>query len=337
MGAEFVDGQHSVSSKILFSIIPQKKKHRQGLLQKSRFPIGKRKRAFWLFLVVMMVMVMVMSAVREGKDAAFLVVAFFSVPFRFNGYVVNAVFAQFLPNGIFDGVLVALYYCMKGGKMALAVQTPQVQMVNVPHSLNVEKMLGQFFGTDATGRFFQKEIQRFLSRFYRFDENEKGSSDGKKGIQKGKIGPLDDQCSDQNHCPTQNIFQHMKIDRFLIQGSSFSGEEGGGTVDCNAYQRKKDHSVIVNGSGIEKPSHRSDHHTHGTDDQDQSGDQASQNRVSTVTVGMSVIRLLLAFAFQIIGNSDAGGIAQIVKGIGQNGNASGPKSAKKFEKGKEQV
>ena len=105
-------------------------------------------------VVVMVVMMPVTAPVSGGITGQ--LVAMLVGRFEFKSCVRNAVFCEFLANGFFDFVRIAIYYCVERCIVVVSVHAPNVYVVNILYALDVGKMLANFLNFDAVRRFFEE-------------------------------------------------------------------------------------------------------------------------------------------------------------------------------------
>ena len=104
--------------------------------------------------VVMVVMMPVTALVSGGITGQ--LVAMLVRGFKFERGVRDAVFCEFLANGFFDFVRIAIYYCVKRCIVVMSVHTPNVYVVNVLYALDVRKVLANFINFDTVRCFFEE-------------------------------------------------------------------------------------------------------------------------------------------------------------------------------------
>ena len=107
---------------------------------------------------VVMVMMMVMSALCV-VDGTVVLVAMLTRGFEFKSCVRNAVFCEFLANGFFDFVRIAIDYCVERCIVVVSVHTPNVYVVNILYAIDVGKMLHDI-------KSIQRRHDRCWNHFY---------------------------------------------------------------------------------------------------------------------------------------------------------------------------
>ena len=111
-------------------------------------------------MMVMMVMMSVTAFVGGGVTSLFVAMLVGSL--KLEGCVGNAVFCEFLANGFFDFVRIAIYYCVKRCIVVVSVHAPNVYVVNILYTFDVTQVLANFLYFDAVRCFFEEEIDSFL-------------------------------------------------------------------------------------------------------------------------------------------------------------------------------
>ena len=108
--------------------------------------------------MMMSVVMMVMMSVTAlgGFGVAGQLVAMLVGGFKFERGVRDAVFCEFLANGFFDFVRIAIYYCVERCIVVMSVHTPNVYVVNVLYTFDVAKVLANFFNFDTVRCFFEE-------------------------------------------------------------------------------------------------------------------------------------------------------------------------------------
>ena len=112
-------------------------------------------------MVMMMVMVMAVT-VSLGFHVTIFFMAMLAFALQFNGYVTNAMLSKLLADMRLDldGILVG--NGVKSCVMVASIQTPDVNVVNVKNTGDLQKRLPKLMHVDLVGRFFQKEVQGFF-------------------------------------------------------------------------------------------------------------------------------------------------------------------------------
>ena len=99
-----------------------------------------------------------------------------------------------------------------------------------------------------------KEMNALFQILKGMNENKQGNADGQDGVDEDKIGKPHDDGTDQHHCPTQHILQHMQADGFLVQGIAAVGKIRCTEIDADPHHGKNDHTVIMDLYGVVYPS-----------------------------------------------------------------------------------
>ena len=129
----------------------------------------------------------------------------------------------------------------------------------------------------------------------------------------------------------------MQIDRLLIQGVSVLRKKCGGKIDTNTDDGKQNHSVVMDLRGMKQTPDRIVDNDDGAAQKNEGSERASDDGISSVSVGINLIGIPFAFSFQKEGKADSECITEIVYGIGDDGYATGKKTAKQLEYGKAEI
>ena len=124
-----------------------------------------------MMMSVMMVMVMSVSSLGV-VDGAILFVTMLAGGFKLQGSMGNTVLGKFFAYGFLNMVRVSLGYYVQRCIIAVSVHTPNVYVVNILHTIDMQKMLANFVYVDAVRRFFKKQIDDFFEVFNSIDKDE---------------------------------------------------------------------------------------------------------------------------------------------------------------------
>lgn len=177
--------------------------------------------------------------------------------------------------------------------------------------------------------FVSKEMDTFFQIPDGVGQDEQSDADGHKRIDQSKIGESHDDGANQHNAPSQHIFQHMQADSPLVQGITAMGEISGAEIDTAPHNGKQKHTVIVDLNGMHDPADSASDDQNRTEKQDGRHEDAAEDGISFITVS--------AFSFQKVCDADACGVANIVYGVGKDGDASCQDAADTFKDGKCQI
>ncbi len=247
-------------------------------------------------------MVVMMVAVGGvGFYVATFVVAVVCGSFQLQGGMGDSVLVELFTDQVLNGVGICICYDVEGGAVVVAVQAPNVEVVDLQDTLNVGQVFLDLLRVYVMGRFLQEDMDDFLEMTGGMEEDEQGHGNGQDGVNKGEVRELHDQGSYQDYEPAQDILQHMEVYRLLIQGVASTGEEGGTKVDSYTDDSKEDHAIVVDLRRVQDPEDGIVHDHEGACQEDQGCNGSPQNGVSSVAVGIGLIRVFFAFPFQEIG------------------------------------
>ena len=136
--------------------------------------------------------------------------------FNLNGHVPYAVLCKLVANFPFHSNQIADCDHMQGSAVPLSVHTPNMDVMDILHSLYLAKVRFDLLRMDAARHFFQKNFQNFLKPFPGVQEYPHRHANGHEGIDECPIGISHNYRADQNNTPTEHILQHMQIDCPLI-------------------------------------------------------------------------------------------------------------------------
>jgi hypothetical protein len=173
-----------------------------------------------LVAVVVTVMMVVMVAATGMGLSGVAIHLRTGLPFflQLHGHMVDAMLLQFLTDCLLQGSSVAiLSHNVEGGIVIVAIQAPNMEMVDTLDMMDMGNMMLQFLGVNALRGLFHKYIQHFAEALGRMAENEHGNADGHNGVNEGKVRKADHHSADQDHHPAQHILQHMQVHSLLIE------------------------------------------------------------------------------------------------------------------------
>ena len=270
-------------------------------------------------------------------DGAVMLVAMLAGSFELKGCMGNAVLGKFLSDGVLDVVGVTVCNYVQGGIVVVAIHAPDVNVVNILYAFEVRKMLAKLLNFDSVGRFFEEQINGFFQIFGGIDENKDCDTNRHQGVDDSKISKSHYNGTDQNNEPAEDVLEHVQINRLLVERVPFPCKEGGEEVHSRAHNGKNDHSVIIDGRGVDDTQNSIVNNQNRADQKNECGNNTADNRVARVSVGVVLVGLLFALLFEEIRNSNACGVSNIVHGIRNDGNAARKKAAKKFKNGKGEI
>ena len=249
----------------------------------------------------MPVVVMVMSVpALLVVDGAVVLVAMLAGGFKFEGCVGNTVLGKFFANGVLDVVRVSLGYHVEGCIIVVPIHTPNVDVVNVMHAFDMCQVLADFVHVDAVGCLFEKEINGFFEGADGVDEDKHRHTDGHQRVDDGNIGKTHDDGSHEDNQPAEDVLKHVEIHRLLVKRVPFPCKERREEVDRRTDDGEDDHSVVVNGCGMDDANNGIVDNKNRADQKDERGQHTSNNRVTRVAVGKVFIGLLFALFFKKI-------------------------------------
>ena len=275
-------------------------------------------------------MVMSVSSLVGGGIAGFFVTVF-TRGFKFEGCVGNAVLGELLTDGVLDVVRVSLGDHVEGCVIVVSVHTPHVDVVNVLHALNMRKMLAKLGNFDAVRRFFEEEVKAFFQITNSIDKDKRCHADRHQRIDDRNIGKAHDNSSHENNEPTEDVLKHVQVDRLLVERITFPCEERREEIDRRTDNGKEDHSIVIDGCGVDDTHDSVVNNKNRADQKNQGCQDTTDDGITSITVGVVLVGLLFALLFEKVRGANACGIADIVHGIGYNGNAARKKAAYKFK------
>ena len=264
-------------------------------------------------------------------DGAIFFVAMLTGGFKFEGCVGNAVLGEFFADGFFDVVGVSLGYHVERCVVVVSVHAPNVDVVNILHALDVAQMLANFVDFDAVGRFFKEQVDGFLEVANGIDKNEYCNADRHQGVDDGNIGKAHNDRSNENNEPTEDVLEHVQINRLLVERIPFPCKERRKEVDRRADDGKQNHSVVVDGRGVDDAHNGVVNNKNRAHQKNERGQNTADDRIARVAVSVMFIGLLFALFFKKIRGANACGVSNIVHGVGYDSNAARKKAADEFK------
>ena len=288
-------------------------------------------------MVMMPVMVMMSMPFLCVVDGAVMLMAMLTGGFELEGCVGDTVLGKFFANGVLDVVGIAVGYYVQGCVVVVAVHAPNVDVVHVLYALDVRKMLANFVYVDAVGGLFEEEINGFFEVANGVDENKHSHADGHQRVDDGDIGKAHDDGACEDNEPAEDVLEHVQVDRLLVEGVALTGEESREEVHRRADDGKNNHSAVVDFGGVDDAQNGVVNDESRAHQKDERGQDAANDGIARVAVGKVLVGLLFALFFEEIRGANACGVANIVDGVGYDGDAAGEKAAKKLEYRKGEV
>lgn len=276
---------------------------------------------------------MVFMMLGFGGEGGAEVGAGFLGEFDFDGDVVNVEgFAELADFGFnareFGGAMSK--DSVEGGVVVGAVHAPDVEVVDVLDVGDLGKLFLEVGEVDFVGSFFEEDGEDFAGVGEGFFEDEEGDEDGENGVDEAEAGEAHDDCADEDDDPAEDVFEHVEINGFLVKGVAAVGEVGGEKVDDDADDGEENHVVVVNVGGLEEALDGVSDDEDGADDEDGGGEESAEEGITAIAVGVVFVGGLETFAFEEVGEADAEGVAEIVDGVGGDGDAVCPEAAEEF-------
>ena len=131
---------------------------------------------FMMMTVVMVVMVVMMSTALCVLNVAMLFCALLTLTFKLKSNVPNAVLVQLLAYCRFYCFLITVCNNMHRCIIALSVHTPNMDMMNTKHSVDVKNMLLNLVYLNASRHLFKEELKHLLKISHRIDKNENSNA-----------------------------------------------------------------------------------------------------------------------------------------------------------------
>ena len=310
----------------------------RSILKKPKRTLSCDSVLFILMMVMMpVVVVMMMVSALFVVDGAILFVAMLAGGFELEGCVGDAVLGELLADGVLNMVRVSLGDHVEGCVIVISVHAPNVDVMHILHALDVRKMLANFVYVNAVGRFFEEEIDRLFEGADGVDEDKRRHADGHQRVDDGDIGKAHDDGACEDNEPAEDVLEHVEVDRLLVQGVALTGEESGKQVDGSADDGENDHAAVVDFGGGDDAQNGVVNDESRAHQKDERGQDAANDGVARVAVGKVLVGLLFALFFEEIRGANACGVANIVDGVGYDGDAAGEKAAKKLEYRKGEV
>lgn len=106
---------------------------------------------------------------------------------------------------------------MKGDISMIAINTPDVQVVDFLDIRDLFEMLGEFGDGNIGRSFFEKNIKNGKEVLNGVPEDETSDKDGEDRIEIGNVGETHNNGADENDDPAENVLEHVEIDGFLVE------------------------------------------------------------------------------------------------------------------------
>ena len=288
-----------------------------------------------MVMMVMMVMMVVRGVI--ALDMAVFGSALLADGFGFDRCVADAVAEKFFADRRFCRCRFTVDDGVHRQSVVFAVEAPYVDMVNADDALQFAKMSGKRVDVDVYGRFFKEDREAFTEVFDSRNEYEQGDADRHNGIKQREVRETHHDSTHENDGPTENVFQHVKIDRALIKRAALSRKKCRTEIDDNADDGEKDHTVVMDlrgrddaGDGIVDDCCRAEQ-------QNEGGEDAAHDRKTHISVGVFCVGFLLALFFKEKGDPDTACISDVVNGVGEDGDASRQYASDKLKQRKSKV
>ena len=129
----------------------------------------------------------------------------------------------------------------------------------------------------------------------------------------------------------------LLVDRLLVERVTFPCKEGGEKIHSRAHDGKNDHSVILDGRGVDDAQNGVVNDENRAHQKDERCQDTTDNGIARISVGKMLVGLFFALFFEKIRCSNACGVADIVNGVGNDGNTARKKAAYEFKNRKGEV
>ena len=129
----------------------------------------------------------------------------------------------------------------------------------------------------------------------------------------------------------------MEIDGFLIQRIAFVGVPGGNEVDHDTEDGEQNHAIVIDRSGLEDALDSAVNDNTGTSEKDKRSNKAADDGVADVAVSVFVVGGFATIALKEVGDTDTESVAEIVNGVGSDGDTICEEAADKLENRKAEI
>ena len=150
-----------------------------------------------------MMMVVVTRCPLKGK-VAMLTAARLPFGLQLQCGVAYAVFFQLTANQLFDLVGVAVGHKVHGGIVSAAIHTPDVDVVNTQHTIDLQNLFFDLPHRNAVGHFFQKQINRFFQVANGCNKDKHSHANRQNGVDQHKARKAHYYGSHQHHNPAKH-------------------------------------------------------------------------------------------------------------------------------------
>ena len=130
-----------------------------------------------MMMMVVMMMVVMMTAAVSVFNVAMLIAALLALIFKLECNVPNAVLVQLLAYCRFYCFLITVCNNMHRCIIALSVHTPNMDMMNTKHSVDVENVILYLVDLNASRHFFKEKLKHLFEISNGIDKNKNRNAD----------------------------------------------------------------------------------------------------------------------------------------------------------------
>ena len=227
-----------------------------------------------------------------------VIVAGFAIKFELDGGVKDVLFFEFVFDFLLDFLTVTLYDDMEGGVVINAIETANMEVVDVGNAVDFAEGLLDFLRVDVLWGFLEENIENGFGVFKSANDYEGGYADAHNWIDNRDTSEMHDEAANQNGDPAKGIAQHVEVDGLLVDGVAAVGNVSGDSVNNDAEDGKDEHALIINFGWVKQTFDSLFNNNGGAGKDENSSESAAEGGVADVAVGVLVVDGFLAFVLE---------------------------------------
>ena len=162
-----------------------------------------------MMVMMSVVVMMVMSCACRMLNVAVLLVAMLTLCLKLKRYVSNAVLRELFPDLFLYFMSISACDYVHRSVIALSVHTPDVNVVNVKHTVDLSDMLAKLGYLDTVRRFFKEEVDCLLQILDSIYENKYRDANRHDRVNDRKVGKAHYKCADEYDRPAEDVLKHV--------------------------------------------------------------------------------------------------------------------------------
>lgn len=106
---------------------------------------------------------------------------------------------------------------MKSGESVVAVDAPDVKMMDFLDARDLFEVLSKRGDGDMVGSFFEKNVENGEEVFDSVPKDKKRDENREDGIEISDVGEAHNDSTDKDYNPAEDILEHVEINGFLVE------------------------------------------------------------------------------------------------------------------------